>query len=62
MGEWTPVFKKGDKRAKENYRSITVLPLHGKVFEHLLCKQITMYQDRILYPRMTAYEEAEGRL
>ena len=33
-----------------------------QVFEHLLCKQITMYQDRILYPRMTAYEEAEGRL
>ena len=37
MGKWTPVFKKGDKHAKENYRPITVLPLLGKVFEHLLC-------------------------
>ena len=26
MGEWTPVFKKGEKEAKENYRPITVLP------------------------------------
>ena len=55
MGEWTPVFKKGDKQAKENYRPITVLPLLGKVFEHLICKQITTYYRRILYSRMTAY-------
>ena len=31
MGEWTPVFKKGDKQAKENYRPISVLPLLAKV-------------------------------
>ena len=30
IGEWTPVFKKGDKRAKEKYRSITVLHYLGK--------------------------------
>ena len=53
-GEWTPVFKKGDKQAKENYRPIAVLPLLGKAFEHLLCKQITTYYDLILYSRMTA--------
>ena len=57
MGEWTPVFKKGDKQAKENYRPITVLPLLGKVFEHLLCTQITTYYDRILCSRMTAYRK-----
>ena len=56
-GKWTPVFKKGDKQAKENYRPITVLPLFGKVFEHLLCTQITTYYDRILYSRMTAYRK-----
>jgi len=32
MGEWTPVFRKGDKQAKENYRPITELPVLGKVF------------------------------
>ena len=56
-GKWTLVFKKGDKQAKENYRPITVLPLFGKVFEHLLCTQITTYYDRILYSRMTAYRK-----
>ena len=56
-GKWAPVFKKGDKQAKENYRPITVLPLFGKVFEHLLCTQITTYYDRILYSRMTAYRK-----
>ena len=54
MGEWTPVFKKGDKHAKENFRPITVLPVVGKAFEHLLCKQITTYCDHTLYSRMTA--------
>ena len=44
-------------QAKENYRPITVHPLLGKVFEHLLCKQITTYYDRILHSRMTAYRK-----
>ena len=26
MGEWTPAFKMGYKRSKENYRPIRVLP------------------------------------
>ena len=57
MGEWTPVFKKGDKQAIENYRPITVLPIFGKLFEHMLCKQITTYYDHIMYPKMTAYRK-----
>ena len=31
--------------------------LLGKVFEHLLCTQITTYYDHILYSRMTAYRK-----
>ena len=58
MGEWTPVFKKDDKKKnKENYRQLTVLPLLAKVFEHLQCKQITTYYNRILYSRMKAYRK-----
>ena len=45
MGEWTPVFKKGERQLIQNYRPITVLPLIGKIFEHLLCKQITTSYD-----------------
>ena len=38
--EWTPVFKKGDKSDRGNYRPITVLNSVDKVFESLLSKQI----------------------
>ena len=57
MGEWTPVFKKGERQLIQNYRPITVLPLIGKIFEHLLCKQITASYDHILYSKMTAYRK-----
>jgi len=35
MGDWTPVFKKGDKMDRGNYRPITVLNSVDKVFETL---------------------------
>ena len=65
---WPTTWKMGERnlyskrdtnmQAKENYRPITVLPFWlGKVFEHLLCKQITTYYDRILHSRMTAYRK-----
>ncbi|XP_068717846.1 uncharacterized protein [Montipora capricornis] len=57
MGEWTPVFKKGERQLIRNYRPITVLPLIGKIFEHLLCKQITASYDHIMYSKITAYRK-----
>ena len=36
MGEWTPVFKKGDKAGWENYPTITVLNSVEKVFQSLV--------------------------
>ena len=51
MGEWTPVFKKGDRQADKNYRPITSLITVDKIFEHLLSKQITEHYDPTLYHR-----------
>ena len=57
-GEWTPVFKKGDRQDKLNYRPITSLNLCvDKIFEHLLSKQVTRHYDPALYHRMTAYRK-----
>ena len=56
-GEYTPVFKKGNKHQVENYRPITTLPIIDKVFESLLSKQITHYFDPTLSPRLTAYRK-----
>lgn len=51
------MFKKGERQLIQNYRPITVLPLIGKIFEHLLCKQITTNYDNIMYSKMTAYRK-----
>ena len=34
----TPVFKKGYRGSKENYRPVSILPVISKIFEKLLCK------------------------
>ena len=44
----TPVFKKRYKGSKENYRSVSILPVISKIFEKLLCKQITIFMDPLL--------------
>ena len=56
-GEWTPVFKKGDRQDKLNYRPITSLICVDKIFEHLLSKQVTRHYDPVLYHKMTAYRK-----
>ena len=44
----TPVFKKGYRSFKENYRPVSILPVTFKIFEKLLCKQITIFIDPLL--------------
>ena len=51
-GERTPIFKKGDKHNKENYRPITTPSIIDKAFESLLSKQIIHYFDPTLSPRL----------
>ena len=41
----TPVFKKGDNTAKENYRPISTLSNFSKVFERLLHNQISNFME-----------------
>ena len=44
----TPVFKKGYRGSKENYRPVSILPVISKIFEKLLCNQITPFMDQFL--------------
>ena len=39
----TPVFKKGDKNLKENYRPVSILPDVLKIVKRFLCKQISNF-------------------
>ena len=42
-----PIFKKGDKTDKENYRPVSILPILSKIYERLVYEQIYPYFDHI---------------
>ena len=36
----TPVFKKGDRNSKDNYRPVSILPNISKIFERCIFRQL----------------------
>ena len=44
----TPVYKKGDRTDKSNYRPISILPAVSKIFEKLLFHQMNSYMENKL--------------
>ena len=48
MANVTPVYKKGNRSNKDNYRPVSILPNLSKFFERCLCKQIATYFENIL--------------
>ena len=45
----TPVFKKGLRGSKDNYRPVSsILPIISKIFQKLLSKQKIIYMDKFL--------------
>ena len=44
----TPVFKKGDRYSKDNYRPVSILPNVSKIFERCIFRQINEYMDVFL--------------
>jgi hypothetical protein len=44
----TPIFKKGSKTSKDNYRPVSILPNISKIFEKPLFNQISKYFENIL--------------
>lgn len=57
MGQWTPLFKKGERTDRSNYRPTAVLNSIDKLFESLLCQHITAAMDSHLYGKMAAYRK-----
>ena len=41
----TPVFKKGDRQNKCNYRPVSILPPLSKVFERIMFSQVNEYMN-----------------
>ena len=47
LADVTPIFKKGSKTLKDNYRPISILPNVSKIFERPIFKQISAFFDNI---------------
>ena len=56
----TPVFKKGYKSSKDNYRPVSILPVISKIFEKLLCKQITVFINPLLSKFQCGFRKGYG--
>ena len=41
-------FKQGSRNKKENYRPISILPLISKIFEKIICRQLSNRFNNIL--------------
>ena len=53
----TPIFKQGDKRDMDNYRSISVISAIAKVFERIVYNQLSSYlsENNILSQHQSGY-------
>ena len=55
LAEVCPVFKKGDKFLKENYRPISILPSFSKVYERILYNQISAYFEKLFSQHLCGF-------
>ena len=44
----TPVFKKGDRDSKDNYRLVSILPNISKIFERCIFRQLSNFMNQFL--------------
>ena len=61
LADITPIFKKKDPQAKENYRPLSVLPVLSKAFERLMQKQINPFITDYLSDFLCGYRQGFSR-
>ena len=58
--EIVPVFKKGEKMEKSNYRPVSILSCLSKVWEKILITQLSEFFHNIFSPHMSGFRKAHG--
>ena len=53
----TPVFKKGERYSKDNYRPVNILPNVSKIFEQGVFRQINEYMDMFLLKHQCGFRK-----
>ena len=56
----TPAFKQASRNQKDNYRPISILPLISKIFEKLICSQLSNHFDNILSKFQCGFRRGYG--
>ena len=56
----TPVFKKGARTSKNNYRPVSILPILSKPFERLISKQFSEFFESILSKFQCGFRKGYG--
>ena len=56
----TPVFKKGDKNDRSNYRPISVMKAFAIIFERLLFKQLNDYIEAKFSPLLCGFRKGHN--
>ena len=55
LADVTPIFKKGDRFLRENYRPISILSSFSKIFERIIFNQLAEYFDSILHSQLCGF-------
>ena len=58
--EIVPIFKKGEKMEKSNYRPVSILSCLSKIFDKILITQLSEFFDDIFSPHMSGFRKAHG--
>ena len=56
--EVTPLYKKSDNLAKENYRPLSILTSTSKIFEGIMCDQLLHFISPLLSNELSAYRKS----
>ena len=56
--EVTPLYKKSDNLAKENYRPLSILTSTSKIFEGIMCDQLLNFMSPLLSNELSAYRKS----
>ena len=56
----TPVFKKGPRTSKTNYRPINILPILSQIFERLISKQLLEFFESLLSKFQCSFRKGYG--
>ena len=60
LANLTPVFKKGARTSKNNYRPVNIFPIFSKILEKILQKQFSVFFSNILLKFQCWFQNGYG--